>query len=194
MNDSAHSSPLGEGLVYEARLPLRWKALAPSAQAASGAPDGHLDEANAEWLRVLSATQEHGPEHGGEENPELMHEIRRLEFKLDLVLAMVGQMLARQLELPPPVPVRLSAERLEWLAADGPVPGEEIEVELYLLPEYPRPLYLRGVVESSEEKTGWIRLRFAGLSEPVRDWLERTIFRYHRRQIALSRRSTPQSR
>jgi hypothetical protein len=123
-----------------------------------------------------------------------VHEIRRLEFKLDLVLAMVGQMLARQLELPPPVPVRLSAERLEWLAADGPVPGEEIEVELYLLPEYPRPLYLRGVVESSEEKTGWIRLRFAGLSEPVRDWLERTIFRYHRRQIALSRRSTPQSR
>ncbi len=177
---------MGEGLVYEARLPLRWR----TQQGAHGGEAVCSDEANADFLRVLSALEEHGTEHH-EETVEIAHELRRLESKLDLVLGMVGQILARQLGLPQPVPVRLGARHLEWTGSPAPLPGERVCIELYLHPEYPRPLLLPGEVEAAEpdpQGTTRVRVRLEPLNEMVQNWLERIIFRHHRRLIAHSRR------
>lgn len=192
MSESAPPPP-NEGLYYEASLPLRWRLL-EGAAAASAAPGAGHDEANADFLRVLAVLQEHGSEHS-EETAELAHEIRRLELKLDLALGLLGQLLARQLALPEPVPLRLAARYIEWTSPQAPPPpGARVCVELYLVPEYPRPLMLPGEVESvqaSPEGGSRVRVRFAPLSETLQDWLERTIFRYHRRLIAHARRPCP---
>lgn len=183
--------PSNEGLYYEACLPLRWRPLEEST-AAAGSGTCH-DEANADFLRALAVLQEHASEHS-EETAELAHEIRRLEVKLDLALGMLGQILARQLALPEPVPLRLAASYIEWTSPPGtpslPLPGGRVCLELYLVPEYPRPLFFPGTVESVQtcpEGGLRVRVRFAPLSETLQDWLERTIFCYHRRLVAHSR-------
>lgn len=178
---------LGEGLICETYLSLRWHA---RSVAELPMADARQSEANAEFLRILAVLEERRSEHA-EDSTEPVHEFRRLESKLDLVLGMVGKILARQLDLPAPVPVRLGAASIEWQGSPAPALGEPVCIELYLLPDHPCPLFLDGVVESvrtAPEGSSWVRVRFDPLSEAVRDGLERIIFRHHRRFIAKSRR------
>lgn len=183
MSEQAGSS-LGAGLHYEDSLPLRWRRL-NLAELSSA----HIVEANAEFLRVMEAFEEHGPERS-DESPELAHEILRIESKLNLLLDLMGRLLARQLKLPPPVPVSLGADHLAWTAPRAPAVGEMVLVEIYLRPEYPSPITLPAKVVSvapdNEGKRTTVEI--ATLDQEVREWWEKTIFRHHRRQIAHARR------
>ena len=179
------SDPLADGLVFEDALPLCWEVVDDLPDAAHLA---RLNEADEALLRVISALEEYRPEPG-EEHAEVAQELARLDFKLSLVLDLVGQLLSRQLTLPESLPVRLGARGLEWPAADPPRPGAHLIVSLYLHPGYPRPLELPGVVAGVDPLPvgGRVRLAFRGLGEPVEDWLEKFIFRHHRRSIAHAR-------
>jgi len=177
-----HETPdsFGTGLLLEDRLPLHWRvAVTPDA-----APQ--LQLSNEETLRVILSLDEHHVE-ASDENPEFAHEVQRLESKINLILELVSQLLARQLQLPEALPVRLSAHEIEWETATAPAVGSSVLIETYVCPSYPRPLFLPATVIGSSG--GRVRAEFDDLGEPVQDLLEKLIFRHHRRLIAASRRT-----
>lgn len=177
-----HETPdsFGTGLLLEDRLPLHWRvAVTPDA-----APQ--LQLSNEETLRVILSLDEHHVE-ASDENPEFAHEVQRLESKINLILELVSQLLARQLQLPEALPVRLSAHEIEWETATAPAVGSSVLIETYVCPNYPRPLFLPATVIDSSG--GRARAEFDDLGEPVQELLEKLIFRHHRRLIAASRRT-----
>jgi hypothetical protein len=176
-----HQTPdsLGTGLVLEDRLPLHWRL----SEAPGGAPPPPLS--NEETLRVILSFDEHHVE-ASDENPEFAHEIQRLETKINLILELVSQVLARQLHLPEALPVRLSAHEIEWQTATAPATGSSVLLEIYVCTRYPRPLLLPATVQGFAG--GRVRAVFDDLGESVQELLEKLIFRHHRRQIAATRR------
>jgi hypothetical protein len=186
MTDAPSHSSLGRGLVYEDRLPLRWRRVTVREHA-------HVEASNAGFLRVVQALEQ-PPVELTDEHPDVAREFHRLESKIDLMLDLLGRLLVRQIDLPAPVPVRLTAERLGWQTTDQPPEaGTGVEVELYLRPEYPHPLLLAGrvveVVPAGAAKQ--VVVEFDALGEAVHDWLEKTIFRHHRRLVHAQRHPAP---
>jgi hypothetical protein len=181
MNEPTSES-LGSGLSYEDVLPLRWQRLG------QGAAPSHLAEANAEFLRLVALLEEHQPPRA-EKHPEFAQELLRIESKVNLLLDMMGRLLARQSALPEPVGLSLNTRVLHWVSREAPAPGERLLVELYLKPPYPRPLALVAKVQSTAPAHAGQRttVLFEGMDEQVREWLEKMIFRHHRRRIAQTR-------
>ena len=182
------ADPFNTGLVYEDQLPLHWQAVAAPLDAAHWAP---LHEANEDVLRSLSMLEEH-PQEIVEELPAVAHEFRRLDFKLNLLLDMVGLLVARDLALPARVPLRLTAQGLEWSTAQPPPVHSLVQLQLYLSSKLPRPLVLLGRIQShtpAADGSSRVVAVFEDLSELEADWLEKIIFVHHRRQVAHARRT-----
>jgi hypothetical protein len=122
----------------------------------------------------------------------LVHELQRLEFKLNIVLRLIADLSLRQNALPPAQRVRLSARGLEWFCPDGEhAPGSSGLLHLYVNPALPQALKLQCAV-AGERITNSVRVRqfnFVSLSEPVVALLDKLIFRHHRRLIAGSRQA-----
>jgi hypothetical protein len=178
MTDQSSES-FGTRLVLEESLPLRWRVVETPATAA------RTLLANEETLRVILSFDEHHVE-ASDENPEFVQDLQRLETKINLILELVSQVLARQLQLPEALPVRLSAHEIEWETSSAPAVGSSVLLELYVCTRYPRPLFLTATVQGFAN--GRVRAVFDDLGESVQDLLERLIFRHHRRQIAATRR------
>lgn len=179
---------LNTGLVYEDQLPLHWRPIALPLDAAHWL---HVHEANEDVLRSLSTLEEH-PQDIAEEHPAVAHELRRLDFKLNLLLDMIGLLVERGLDLPQRVSLRLAARALEWSTQQPPALGSLVQLELYLSSKLPRPLVLLGRIQGcSPVADGQSRVlaAFEDLSNLESDWLEKIIFVHHRRQVAHARRS-----
>jgi hypothetical protein len=183
--NSPMSDPLAEGLCYEASLPF-------SIQVLESAPDAeHLaywNEYNEAALRSMAALDEYTNQLP-EEHANQGHELARLEFKVNLVLDLVGQLLAQQMLLPEAVWLKVGAHGVQWSSPEAPAVGEPLLLQIYLTPTYPRPLELPATVVKLETLTVGARCTaaFKGCSEPVQDWLEKLIFRHHRRRVAHAR-------
>lgn len=183
------ASPPDQGLILEACLPLDWQPLAePLArpEAASLARD------NLDMLRIVSAleaTAADAGEEGGEGNAA---ELARLDFKLNLLLDMVGQLLARDLTLPASRSLTLTPFGLHWRDFDAPPPvGSLVRLRLWLSGRYPRPLVLPGRVEQAaagQDEAAAVTVRFQDLGGTLAAALERYIFVQHRRHMARRRR------
>lgn len=111
-------------------------------------------------------------------------ELRRQDFKISLLLDLVGELLIRQSELPPLESIQLTATGIEFsneVFAVGN--GDKVKATLFLLPAFPRALQFYGDITSSERKGFWV-LSFQGISIAVQDQIEKIIFTHHRRSIA----------
>ena len=187
MSDAEPSLP-GEGLVYEDCLPLRVSALeaevVPSRMLA-------IQESNEELLRIVAALDEHHTVEGSEDDAAHHgQDLARIESKLDLLLDLMAHVLTGQLAVPPALPVRFNADAIQWLQPQvPPEAGQRVLLDLYLHRKVPRPLVLPGVVhEVQAEEGGWrVTVRFEDMHAAVRDWLEKIIFRQHRRSVAEAR-------
>jgi hypothetical protein len=185
---------LGDGLTFEDRLPLAW-AEGPLPQGAE------LARLNADNHQLLGAEASLEEARGGEalvkdESPALVHELQRLEFKLNVLMRLMADLVARSSPLPPVQTARLGARGLEWNHAaearadtKGPRVGTTGLVYIYINPALPQPLKLACEVrgERTEKGARIVQLEFRDLSEAVRDLLEKLIFRHHRRLIAGAR-------
>lgn len=183
---NAPSNPtLGQGVVYEARLPLAWQAIEklPGEQSLLS-----LNDHNESVLRSVLSLEEVINEHA-EEGAVAAQELGRIEAKVNLVLDLLAQLIAVQSHIPPKAAVCLGADFLEWSTAMVPQPGQWVEVEIYLHPSFPRALRLVGEVHPATGRlpAPAVAVTFSGLSEPVQDALEKLIFRHHRRTVAQSR-------
>lgn len=189
---ASDSSP--SGLVFTGRLPLAWHEL-------SALPDqielGNLERANLTHLHTLFALDIHAGDSS--DDPVTLAnatELKRLDFKVGLLLELVGELYARQQAIPPEHSLTLTVTGLNWRAEIAPPPGCLLRLELYCNLSYPRPLVFHAqVVETISDSGGWqIRTRFQDPSESLQEALERYIFLQHRRAIAHSRRSAPRAK
>jgi hypothetical protein len=175
---------LGDGLIFEESLPLAWTPgprvegfeltrLNADNQQLLGA------EASLDDVRVHDALKD--------ESAALLHELQRLEYKMNIVLRLIAEL--RYSAMPPPQKVKISARALEWFTEQGPSIGETGLLALYINPALPQPLKIPCWVvgERFENALRVAQIRFEGLSDAVVDLLEKLIFRHHRRLIAGSR-------
>ncbi len=183
--NSASLDPLAEGLSFEASLPFAWRVLDAVPDAAHLA---YWNEYNEAALRSMAALDEY-TNQPPEEYATQGHDLARLEFKVNLMLDLIGQLLAQQMLLPETVWLKVGSRGIEWTSTQVPAAGEPLLLQLYLTPSYPRPLELPATVVKCDTLTVGARCTavFVGCSEIVQDWLEKLIFRHHRRRVAHTR-------
>ena len=178
-------------LVFAGRLPLAWQEMA-------ALPDElelrELDRSNLQRLNTLFALDIHAGDFG--DDPAALAnatELKRLDFKVSLLLELVGQLFARQQNIPPERLLILTVDSLSWPADAAPALNSLLRLELYCSLNYPRPLLLPAqVTEITPAANGWrVQARFHAPSLALQEALERYIFLQHRRTIANSRRHNP---
>ena len=179
-------------LVFAGRLPLAWQEL-------SALPDDlelrEMDRANLQNLNTLFALDIHAGDFG--DDPTALanaSELKRLDFKVSLLLELVGQLFARQQNIPPERLLTLTVNSLTWPAnAESPAPGALLRLELYCNLSYPRPLLIPAqVAQTPPDPAGrFLQADFYAPSHSLQEALERYIFLQHRRTIANSRRHSP---
>ncbi|HLZ99611.1 MAG TPA: PilZ domain-containing protein [Steroidobacteraceae bacterium] len=182
-------SPLGDGLILEDSLPLAWSPgpLVDGPALVRMNADNHqllVAEASLDDVRVHDALKD--------ESPALVHELQRLEFKLNILLRLTAELAVRSSSLPPPQRVRISSAGLEWFADAAPALRDTGVVSAYINAALPQPLRVCCTVVGERMVDGErvVQLRFEGQSDIVADSLAKLIFRHHRRSVAGSRTAT----
>lgn len=160
-------------IAIHADLPLAWHA-----DQAPVAGDGVL------LLRVLSLLEASPPHLDDEDGPDSVR-WQALEARIDLCLQLIGQLLARGAPLPPVASVALNGESARWRAAAPIAPGGRGALGLYLSPRIPQALLLPAVITGcSPDGDRWlVDAHFELHDDELQDWLDKTIFRRHRREI-----------
>ena len=184
MFDGADTVVLYEELAFQDVLPVLW-------HSSSGLPDpdaaASLAERNMQVLQAWDAMEEHGPVEKPDENSPYAADLMRLERKMNLLLDLVGQILATNRPRPKPAYVRFNALGAVWRGAPPlPEAGAQGILEVYLHDCLAQPLRLPGRV-TNVTPDGNVKARFSPLSEAVADLIEKMAFRRHRRQIAGTR-------
>lgn len=187
MNDT-QKKPEG-GLAYSDNVSIGWRKV-----------DHPLDQkhlamvnaSNEEFLRAVSVIGDAGGQKEPQESSSgaVAQELARLDLKVNLLLDLVGTLIYHQLDIPDTSPVRVSAAGVAW-KGDVPEPGATVYLELYIQRGLPKPLCCYGEVVSSAEDfaAGTAKVRFTGLTGSAKSWLEKLIFRHHRREVAYQRSS-----
>jgi hypothetical protein len=184
MFDGADTVVLYEELAFQDVLPVIWRQMSNPADREMAAG---FTERNLQILQAWDAIDEHGSVEKTDENAPYAADILRLDLKLNLLLDMVGQILAANRPRPTAVPVRFNALGGMWRGtAPLPEAGEQGVAEIYLHDCLVQPLRLPGRV-TNVTPDGQVKVRFAPVGEAVADLIEKLAFRRHRRQIAGSR-------
>jgi len=180
MYEGVDTVVLHNELAYEDVLPVGWR---PLARAPDIATVTALTERNVRTLHVCATIEEQGPVEKAEEKSMHSTDLLRLEVKMNLVLELMGQLLAAQQPRPAPVPVRFNALGAVWHSATPPRVGEQGLLDIYLRECLAQPLTLiANVTQVSPE--GKVRVGFAPPGEATADLIEKLAFRRHRRHVA----------
>jgi hypothetical protein len=183
-----HVSQGGMGVVFETKLPVRWSSLHRVLTSMELAEVNQRVESVLHTVGNLDDQHMPLPEDVSPFGPELA----RLDFKLNLLLDLVGDLASRGLERPPLRWVQIGARSVVWEDSLENAP-EEVnswgKLELWLHPFYPRALSLPARVTSVENEGGSARIttELSGLGESAQEQLERWIFSHHRRAVAHER-------
>ena len=177
---------LGDGLVYEELLPVSWMPgalLEGLALARLNVDNQQLlaAEASLDDVRVNEALKD--------ESPALLHELQRLEFKINILLRLTSEIAVRGSALPAAERVKLTSHAVEWYGERAPAAEGSGMLALYVNPALPQAIKIpciaeRQVIVANARAT---QLRFVGVSEAVVHLLDKLIFRHHRRLIAGAR-------
>lgn len=176
----------GDGLVYSDNIALAWKPVDYQPEQTHLAM---VNASNESFLRAVSAIGDGTPAKETSDVPAgIGQDIARLDLKLNLVLELVSSLIYHELDIPPVSAVQVTADRVSW-RGDVPAPGSRVFLQLYIQRGLPKPLCCYGEVVSSPEEyaAGQAQVRFVGLTGAARVWLEKLIFRHHRREVAYRR-------
>jgi len=177
---------LGDGLIYEETLPVVWTPgpLADGLALARLNAENHQllgAEASLDEVRVHDALKD--------ESPALVHELQRLEYKVNILLRLTAELSLRNSGMPAPQRVRLTSRALEWFGDQTPAAGSTGQIAVYINSALPQPVKIPGTVaaERSQDNERVAQIRFNGLSDAVVEQLDKLIFRHHRRLVAGAR-------
>lgn len=181
MFDTADTVVLYEELAFQDVLPVLWR---PTAAPPDREMLGAISERNFQVLQAWDAMEDHGVVEKSDENAPLAADIARLDRKINLLLELVGQILATNRPRPTPTAIRFNALGAAWRGAGTlPEAGAHGVLEIYLHDCVAQPLRLPGTV-SAVTPDGIVKVRFPQLDETVADLIEKMAFRRHRRHIA----------
>ncbi len=184
MFDGADTVVLYEELAFQDVLPVLWR---PSLTAPDADTAASLAERNLQVLQAWDAMEEHGPVEKTDENSPYAADLMRLERKINLLLELVGQVLATNRPRPTPTAVRFNALGALWRGTPPlPEAGAQGVLEVYLHDCLAQPLRLPARV-TNVTPDGNVKARFVPLGDPLADLIEKMAFRRHRRQIAGTR-------
>jgi hypothetical protein len=167
------------GVSFQANLPLEWRPLGDAEQ--------HAVEiwmhTNIVLLRALATIDAQAPATDYENEPgsPTGRVLERLEAKVDLALTLLGRLLSQEQPAPRPASLTLSAQAVAWKSDSLPPAGSAVLITLHISSRLPQPLRLTAIVKRSGQ--GGAEAVFTHLGEELQDWLERTVFRQHRRHI-----------
>ena len=185
------AAALGDGLIFEEMLPLEWfpGALPEGLELARLNADNHQllgAESTLEEVRISEAVSK-------EESSALIHELQRLEYKLNVLLRITADLVAQAKQLSAPQRVRFNARALEWYDAPSMNRGDLGLLHIYINRTLPQPLKIPCVVtgERAQDGTPVAQLLFRDLSDAVVDMLEKLVFRHHRRRVAGAKITSP---
>ena len=111
MFDGADTVVLYEELAFQDVLPVIWRQMPDPADREMAAG---FTERNLQILQAWDAMDDHGPLEKTEENAAYASDFMRLDLKINLLLDMVGQILAANRPRPQAVPVRFNALGGMW--------------------------------------------------------------------------------
>jgi hypothetical protein len=184
--DNDDASQFGEGLLYEDSVPVSWR---EAGNDLSTAQILRTHQSNERVLRSFAALEEYRAEGAEEEHGHVAHDLSRLEFKLNLLLDMVARLLVEHVAIPAAAPVRMSGAGIRWRSPAAPAVGNLLSIDIYLNQAYPSPITLYGVVRQVLPVDGGFQVdaHYQDMSDSMRSWIEKMIFRHHRRQVAHTR-------
>ncbi len=184
MNEGVDTIVLYNELAYHDVLPVVWRS---REQPFSRFELTGLEESNLVLLQACVAMQEQPARDHGEDAGPLANELARLDFKLNLVLQLLGKLVLRD-RMPVATSVRFNAHGASWTAI-GPVPGtdERGVLRIHLHESLPQPLELAAVISAVEGSL--VRAHFEDLPDAVGELIQRLAFLCHRRDVADARKS-----
>lgn len=186
MSPAEADGVLFDGTTHcDEELPLGWSA------AAGARPELQADT-NTGVLKVLSLLEEHVGEGKDDGAQQRESEFSRIDAKIDLLLGVVGRLLAIHQPPPPAATIHFSCRGLVWSGAPEELrEGVRGRVLVHLHPAIPQPLEFGASVlavdEAMKPRRAWIA--FDPLPPGLSALLERHTFRRHRRAVAGLRQS-----
>ena len=183
MFDGRDTIVMFDKIAYEDLLPVRWR---PQADPVSDLQAQQFAERNLRVLQACDALEEQGRLEKADDQSPHSADLMRLDLKLNLLLDVVGQLLAASQQRAQPVQIRFNAMGAHF-AWSQPIPiGERGILEITLRDIVVQPLNLPAQVVSGAQGAQ-MRVRFLSLGETVADHIEKLVFRRHRRKIAGAR-------
>jgi hypothetical protein len=172
---------LNNELAYEDLLPVAFKSLARPLDAAAAAA---MADRNVRVLQVCATIEEQGAlERNKDEASSGSTDLMRLEVKVNLLLDLMGQLLAAAKPRPPATVIRFNALGGVWKSTAPPRVGEQGLLDIYLRDSLPQPLtMIANITHVSPD--GQVRATFSPPGEAAADLIEKLAFRRHRRQVA----------
>ena len=174
---------LGERVFCDDELGLRWEEIEalPNEIAL-----GRINARNETVLRSIAMLEERDETQADDAERAEFH---RLEGKVNLVLELLSELVRHGRSPALTLDVRLNARGMCWNTSETVRPGALLQLELYALPAWPVPLTLHArVTDVDQRRRDWrVCARIEGMATGVRDWLDKLVFRRHRRAVALSR-------
>ncbi|MDR6936616.1 PilZ domain-containing protein [Luteibacter sp. 3190] len=152
-------------------------------------PDGAalalINDRNASVLVAVSALMDRRSDTAEDDSP-LTQEVARLDAKLNVLMEIVNRLLLPQAGLPSRLNLRFNAIGAVMPWAGLPPVGQPVLLKIHFDVCRALPLELPGV-RTAGPTDGKGFIVFEGLTEAVRDGIERLVFRQHRRQVAEAR-------
>jgi hypothetical protein len=173
---------LNNELAYEDLLPVAFKLLPRQLDAAAAQA---LADRNVRLLQVCAAVEEQGATGLQEEGSHSQHsaDLTRLEVKVNLLLDLMGQLLAAQSPRPRPAVIRFNATAVQWRPLEPPRSGSQGLLEIWLRDSLPQALTLI-VNVTHVANDGLVKATVTPPGEAVADLIEKLAFRRHRRHVA----------
>ena len=174
---------INEGLFFEGSIPLQIDVIERFPKAFQLSRINHSNEILLRTSLMLDETSDI------DEGSEVGQALARQEIKLNLIVDILGELISAQFTLPEEQDIQLTTDSLTLLVPSGILLSvnehDHVKISLYLTPELPKPVLLLGCVQTVSEEKITVRIEQLGLN--ARDYLEKIIFRYHRRKIAANR-------
>lgn len=186
MFDGRDTIVMFDKIAYEDLLPVRWR---PAGAAIGELQSQQFAERNLRVLQACDALEEHGRLEKQDDDSPHSADIMRLDLKLNLLLDVVGQLLAASQQRPQSVPIRFNAMGANFVWPQPLPVGAHGVLEITLRDIVVQPLNLPAEVVSGAP-AGQVRVRFVALGETVADHIEKLVFRRHRRKIAGARQQS----
>ncbi|MEO6185142.1 MAG: PilZ domain-containing protein [Steroidobacteraceae bacterium] len=180
MYEGVDTVVLQNELAYEDLLAVGWR---PLSRALDLATVTSIADSNVRVLQVCAAIEEQGSVEKKDEKSPHSADLMRLEVKMNLLLDLMGQLLAAAKPRPPATNIRFNALGAVWRSTVPARVGEQGLLDIYLRDSLPQPLTLiANVTHTSAD--GQVKAAFSPPGEATADLIEKLAFRRHRRQVA----------